>query len=223
MELEKAITTRRSIRGFKPIAVPEKLLLEILDIARWAPSGRNYQPWEIAVVGSSVLDELKRAINEKVTAAVKSYPDVPRQASLPEIYEKRRRQNWEKMWKIMGIETDAKKQDEFRRMRASQFFAAPNAIIIYIDKAVGLGSRLIDIGCVLQNILLIAHGRGLGCCPMGAAVSYPDVARRILGIPDTKNLIIGIAIGYIDGNEPVNAFDRGREPVESFTTWQGID
>ena len=97
MELEKAITTRRSIRGFKPAPVPKKLLLEILDIARWAPSGRNYQPWEIAVVGGPVLDELKRAINERVTTAVESYPDVPRLASLPEIYEKRRWQNWEKM------------------------------------------------------------------------------------------------------------------------------
>ena len=223
MELEKAITTRRSIRGFKPAPVPKKLLLEILDIARWAPSGRNYQPWEIAVVGGPVLDELKRAINEKVTAAVKNYPDIPRQASLPELYEERREQNWEAMWKIMGIEADTKKQDEFRRGRGSQLFAAPNAIIIYMDKAVGLGARLIDIGCVLQNILLTAHGHGLGCCPMGAVVSYPDVVRRILGIPDTKNLIIGIAIGYIDGNEPVNTFRRSREPVESFTTWQGID
>lgn len=42
---------RRSIRTFDPDRpVPDDLVLELLDVARWAPSGANAQPWEFLVV-----------------------------------------------------------------------------------------------------------------------------------------------------------------------------
>ncbi len=53
MEVLEAIRSRRSIRRFKPDPVPERLLLEILDAGRWAPSGGNIQPWLFIVVKDS--------------------------------------------------------------------------------------------------------------------------------------------------------------------------
>ncbi len=53
MEVLEAIRSRRSIRKFKSDPVPEKLLLEILDAGRWAPSGGNIQPWLFIVVKDS--------------------------------------------------------------------------------------------------------------------------------------------------------------------------
>jgi nitroreductase len=41
---------RRSIRGFRKEPVPRKLIEEMLDAARWAPSAGNAQPWEFVVV-----------------------------------------------------------------------------------------------------------------------------------------------------------------------------
>lgn len=41
---------RRSIRGFKPEPVPDEYVLKILEVARWAMSGANAQPWEFIVV-----------------------------------------------------------------------------------------------------------------------------------------------------------------------------
>lgn len=41
---------RRSIRNFKPQDVPDELINKILEVARWAPSGANSQPWEFVVV-----------------------------------------------------------------------------------------------------------------------------------------------------------------------------
>ncbi|MEM1929657.1 MAG: nitroreductase family protein [Thermofilaceae archaeon] len=45
-----ALLTRRSIRKFKKDDVPFDLVLKAIDIARHAPSARNWQPWEFVVV-----------------------------------------------------------------------------------------------------------------------------------------------------------------------------
>ncbi|MGF7184859.1 nitroreductase [Desulfitispora alkaliphila] len=53
MELIDAIRARRSIRKFKEDPVPDKLVRELLEAARLAPSGVNLQPWRFVVVKSS--------------------------------------------------------------------------------------------------------------------------------------------------------------------------
>ena len=50
-ELYELAMNRRSIRGYqKDKDVPEKVIQKILEIARWAPSGGNGQPWEFIVI-----------------------------------------------------------------------------------------------------------------------------------------------------------------------------
>jgi len=49
-ELLNFLISRRSIRRFKPDPVPDELILKILDVARYAPSARNSQPWVFIVV-----------------------------------------------------------------------------------------------------------------------------------------------------------------------------
>jgi nitroreductase len=53
----EALTTRRSVRKFKPDPVPRELLEKIVDAGRLAPTARNVQPWEFVVV----TDAAKRA------------------------------------------------------------------------------------------------------------------------------------------------------------------
>ncbi len=43
------ITARRSIRKYRGTDVPLDVLLRLIDIARWAPSSKNRQPWEFIV------------------------------------------------------------------------------------------------------------------------------------------------------------------------------
>jgi len=52
MDIFTAIRERRSIRKYKPDPVPDDLLLDILDAARWAPSWANTQCWEVIIVGN---------------------------------------------------------------------------------------------------------------------------------------------------------------------------
>lgn len=56
LELAKA---RRSVRRYRPDPVPEELIEQVLEAARWAPSGMNMQPWEFVVLTD---EELRRQI-----------------------------------------------------------------------------------------------------------------------------------------------------------------
>ena len=62
-DLHDLVQKRRSIRKFKPEMVPDELINKILDVARWAPSGANHQPWEFIVVKD-------RALKDKIVAIV---------------------------------------------------------------------------------------------------------------------------------------------------------
>lgn len=50
MELIDVINKRYSVRSYKNIPVEEKILFEILDAGRLAPSAVNFQPWFFIVV-----------------------------------------------------------------------------------------------------------------------------------------------------------------------------
>lgn len=59
MQAEEALKDRRSIRSFEKKPVPVKLIEEIIDCARFAPTARNVQPWEfVAVTNRDILAQL---------------------------------------------------------------------------------------------------------------------------------------------------------------------
>lgn len=50
MDAIDALKTRRSIRLYEEKPVPRKMIEQIIDTARLAPSANNIQPWEFVVV-----------------------------------------------------------------------------------------------------------------------------------------------------------------------------
>jgi nitroreductase len=52
---------------------------------------------------------------------------------------------------------------------------------------------------------------------------YPQVLRDLAGIPDSKRIIIAIAIGYPDWEFPANSVETAREPLDDITTWCGFE
>lgn len=58
---KEAIERRRSIRKFRSDPIADRILTELLDAARLAPSGCNAQPWRFKVVKDS---ETKRRLAE---------------------------------------------------------------------------------------------------------------------------------------------------------------
>jgi nitroreductase len=60
-ELLELVKNRRSIRRFKPDPIPDEYVEKIIDVAHWAPSGFNQQPWEFVVIKNP---ELKKQIGD---------------------------------------------------------------------------------------------------------------------------------------------------------------
>ena len=56
------IKSRRSIRNFVYKKIDNDTIKEILDCGRWAPSGRNSQPWKVCIVAHPTV---KRMIAEQ--------------------------------------------------------------------------------------------------------------------------------------------------------------
>ena len=68
MEVLKAIETRRSVRKYKPVPVPDGDLKKILEAGRLAPSAGNKQPWGFVVVRDAGSRKLLAASGTKPRA-----------------------------------------------------------------------------------------------------------------------------------------------------------
>lgn len=59
MLVSEAVATRRSVRSFLNKPVPLETVRRIMDRARFAPSGCNFQPWEAHVLTGDALSALR--------------------------------------------------------------------------------------------------------------------------------------------------------------------
>jgi len=221
VELIEAITSRKSIRAYKPTPVPKAILAELLESCIRAPSFANTQPWEFAVVGGKVMDELRLALGQKAEADTPSNPDIAA-PTFDGRYLERMRENGRQLYGALGIAREDRERRRQWSITGSRFFSAPNAIIVYIDKTLGAWS-ILDVGIVMQTIMLAAQSYGLGTCALYRAVIYPEEVRRILNIPESKLFVCGLAIGYPDMDAPQNNYRSTRDPLESVVTWHGFD
>jgi len=215
----EAVRTRKSIRGYKKDLVSKEVIKEILEIATRSPSALNTQPWEFTVVTGEVLDNIRKA---NVEALMSGKTPSMNFESYKGIYKQRQVDLAKQIFKLMGIaREDSAKRAEWMQ-RGFRFFDAPAAIIISMDESLEGTLALFDIGAVAQTICLVAMNYGLGTCIEGQGIMYPDVIRKFTGIPDSKKLIMGIAIGYPDWEFPANEVKSEREPVDNITTWHGF-
>jgi nitroreductase len=221
MDLIEAIRTRRSIRSFKSNPVPKEKLTELLDISRWSPSGGNTQPWEFAILGGKVLDEVKEYIvnHMKNTPA---HPDIP-YPPMPEPYRTRQKVLAQTMNAHLYPSGEQNNQGKAISNRSSGgiFFGAPNAVIVYIDREICPRSFL-GLGMIAQTIALVALNFGLATCIMSMVTYWPEIYREKHIVPDNKLIAFGIAVGYPDMEASVNTFPRTRESLDTFVHWYGV-
>jgi nitroreductase len=222
VELMECILTRKSIRAYKPTPVPKELLARILNEAKWSPSCANTQPWEFAVFGGAVMEEMRRAYRERFLSGAPPNPEIPYPfMAWPEPYRSRRLELSRKQYLLLGIDPKNKEQVQQFWLRGYSFFGAPDGIILYIADTLPTWS-ILDVGIILQSILLLAHHYGLGCCAQLQMIVYPDIIRRLLNIPSGKKIVIGVAIGYPDGEDLINKGASDRLTLDEMVTWHGI-
>jgi nitroreductase len=74
VDVEEAIRTRRTHKVFGPDPVEHDTLLELFDLARWAPNHHLTNPWRFRVVGPQARAALKRAAGEEAAAKLDRAP-----------------------------------------------------------------------------------------------------------------------------------------------------
>jgi nitroreductase len=74
VELEQAIRTRRTHKVFMPDPVPNELLAELLELARWVPNHHLTNPWRFRVLGPRSLSRLKEAAGPEAAGKLDRAP-----------------------------------------------------------------------------------------------------------------------------------------------------
>ena len=215
MELIEAIEGRKSIRAFKPDPVPREMIENILLLATKAPSAINLQPWEFTVVGGKEKQRLCRRLlkaygEKRVSCSPRTTRPLP-----PEI-DRRRKELFQEMKPYvdqLGVSFE-----DYINEGSFNFYGAPTAIIISMDRAFPK-TRLVCIGATLGYVVLTAHALGLGTCPIGIITAFEDEIKDQLNIPETKEVILGVALGFPDWENPVNRFKSSRENFPNITRW----
>ena len=215
MDLIEAIRERKSIRAFKPDLIPKEKIEAVLDLAIHAPSAINLQPWEYTVVVGEERERLSRRLMKAYREKkISCGPGTVK--PLPKSFAKRGAMTLESMipfFKEMGVTSD-----QFVNEGSCNFYGAPVAIIICLDDSFSK-ARFVDIGVALGYFVLAAHEFGLATCPVGLITAYEDEIKDVLGIPENKIVVIGIALGYPDQESPINRFKSYREELENFVRW----
>jgi nitroreductase len=220
----EAIRTRKSIRDFTADPVPQHILRKIIEVAVRAPSAENSQPWEFTIVAGDILDTIRKTNIEKLKSRALPHPDLATEG-LPRdsVYRRRQIEIAKQLFGLMDIlREDLEKRDRWMEL-GFRYFNAPAAIIISVDRSLSYPRPIFDIGSATQNICLAALNYGLGTCIANQGITYPEVLHEFAKIPESKRIVISIAIGYPNWDFPANKVVSEREPIENITTWVGFD
>lgn len=223
MQVDEAILARKSVRAFKPEAIPLDDLRALLDVARFAPSGGNLQPWKMIVVTGDALGEVA-ALGQATIAAnprgeADAHPIYP--AVVAEPHRSRRYKVGEDMYAILGIARD----DKFARLgqmaKNYQFFGAPVAIFFVIDKSMGHG-QWAHMGMLMQTICLAAQARGIATCMQEAWGMVRNTLAQHFELPDNEMIYCAMALGYEDTEASINKLRTERAPLDEIAVFKGF-
>ncbi len=218
--VDDAITSRQSCRRFIDKPVSREQIHHLLDVARYAPSGTNIQPWNVYVVAGATRDAIASAIIADLEVTPerdeREYNYYPTQWFEP--YLSRRRACGWGLYGSLGITRENKAGMSAQRARNYTFFDAPIGLFFTLDKRLEKGSWL-DLGMFIQNVMVAARGQGLHTCAQAAFASYQTIVRQHLPISDDETLVCGMSVGYGDMQAPENRWRTEREEVDQFSQW----
>jgi nitroreductase len=205
------ITSRKSIRRYKPDPIPDEMIDKILEAARWAPTGENYQPWILIVIRDQ---ETRNRIGD-----------------LAKLGSGSRMTAWycmgEMQKRFEGIRDPQRRAEVLRFMYSGEVseFAKNAPLVIAVLGTLMEGSVDVpyDLSACTENMLLEAHALGLGACWVHGPVASTRDAKKfkeILGIPTGMGeykVIAYVAFGFPaeDRRHP-----RPKKALEEIVYWE---
>ena len=218
--VSEAIRSRHSIRAFTKQPVDAALVRDLLEIARFAPSGGNLQPWIVHVLSGASLAAFRAFLAPQLEATPMGeqpeYPVYP--PELKEPYRSRRRQCGEDLYGLVGVARDDRAGKLRQFARNYDFFGAPVGMFFFLDRSMG-SAQWSDIGMFMQNLMLLARERGLSTCPQEAWAVWHKQVGEFLSVEPPLMLFCGLALGYADVNAPINRLRTERAEVDAFATF----
>jgi nitroreductase len=221
MELTNALRTTGSVRSFGDESIPDAVLYDILDDARFAPSGGNRQAWHVIVVKDAIR---RRALRDLYLDGWHDYIAHVLAGLIP--------------FSPLASEEDraiaASKRDAAIAVSKPDGFPetlehVPVMLVICADLSAlaatdrDLGRYQIAGGASIYpfvwSILLAARDRGLGGVMTTIATRHESGVRDVLDMPDDQIVASIVALG-----RPTSQMSKlKRHAVEEFTTTDTFD
>ncbi|MCL2642360.1 MAG: nitroreductase family protein [Candidatus Bathyarchaeota archaeon] len=175
--IKDQLKQRRSIRKYTIQPVPDRLILEALEAASWAPSAHNAQPWRFILVSDI---EVKQSLAKTMAEA------------------------WIKDQTKDSVRVKQGEEDfSVRRFSTAPVVIVACLSFEDVKQYVDDKRRLLErdlavqsLGASVQNLLLSASGNGLGACWFSAPMFCKDVVRQVLGVPENVEPQAIILMGY---------------------------
>lgn len=216
------VRSRRSTRHFRPDPVPPELLDDLLEVARWAPSGFNLQPTHFVVVTDP-------AVKEKLYRPCMKQRQIL-EAGATVVFTGDRRVVANHFDRVLTQDREAgainDAYEKLLRRAVPLFFdhgplglgwlwKAAGELVIgpftpipslqAVHKSYWLAKQ---VGLAAMVFMLAAHTAGLSTCPMEGFGERQ--VRRALGIPPTHTVVLVIPVGYADNS----AVTKTRLPLD---------
>lgn len=209
--VDRTILSRRSTRAFTAQPVSRETIVQLLDVARWAPSGSNSQQWRVTAASGAAAEDLRQRLRQAATS----------RAMTPEQSDSFRQRiaSGPMAWILDCVQEPI---DEYLTLRSMTFYDAPVALVVTYP---GAAHAPVPAGvpAFVTTLMLAAEARGLGTIWLGWPLGRPEIVRESLAIPDEEQLGAFVALGYPDDAAPVNRARSPREEVRTFTRWMGWD
>jgi len=224
MEYDDVVLGRRSIRGFKPDAVPKALIREIIEIAMRSPSSMNCQPWNFTVLSGEPLDRIRQGNTERNLAGVPHSREFRLGEAFAGQHRERQVEVAKQLFSAMGIEREDKEGRTDWVLRGFRQFDAPVSIVITYDRSLhGSDDAPFDCGAVTTALVNAAWSRGLGCVINSQGIMQSPVVREHARIREDQVIMKCVAMGYPDDSFPANAVVSNRKSVDEAVTFLGFD
>jgi len=179
VDIEQAIAGRRSIRRFSPRPIPASLVEELVRYACLAPSPHGSRPWRfVLLTPGDTRHRLADAMGTRWRDDLLA--DGLDDDSIARLLERSLR-------RIVGAPTLL-----LACLVPSALRPWPDGPRQRIEETMGSQS----LGAALQNLMLVAHARGLASYWISAPLFCPDAVRTALDLPSDHLPQALVALGY---------------------------
>jgi nitroreductase len=193
MDFEEVVKSRRSIRKFRDEEVPTQLILKAIDIAVWAPSSGNTQPWKFFVVKDrKTIDAMADAVQSKADVLT-GWPEAAEFGDSVAGY-RGGAASFRAAPAIIAIAVGGY-GNLADKIAAKRGDADPVAREVAANRA-GINNRAQNAASVTAHLLLALHSVGLGGCWMAGAMVARQELQRLLSVPEEMELFTIVPIGF---------------------------